>query len=739
MTTTEINDINTKVATVAGDGGNAAVTDDELRKFKDEVAQISRAAAYNVNERRFAAEETRFTIWEGQSPDGRKHADAQDGRPAFPFEGASDARIRLADMIVNERVLILTAAALRNLPRVKGMELTNESLGHKLTTVLKWVLKNKLGSDYFREIVKLAQYQEADSPAGAVLGVWWEQETALEMQVVTTQQLAEHLLQNGLDAQRVTELEAQLMNEEHDAATAAALQELFPNLKDKRAKQVVKDLRATGQAEWPSPYLRLDQPVLCAYRLFEDFFMPTNTSNLQRGRCYFVREWVAEWELRERAVSENYDPDFVTEVLKHEAQSMFPMYRRNPTQGDFMVIKQEESKDSYRGLYEIVHVYFRAVNEDDIPGLYYLTFHGEVEFAAYERRLLDFKHGNYPFTWFGREILGSRLLDSRGVPELVATEQWGMKLLADAFNDNVSLATVPPIKVPRRRTKLGLVIGPLKVIKEDRPGDVSWMQPPQFPQGNEVQQAEIRRRVDEYFGRISQTVEPVLTQLHQNGMVLQFLASLQDALGQLLQLIQQYIPDEELALITGDDQQPIARSREEIQGKFNVELSFDPRDLDMNYLKEVMGLIGQILTWDTLSVIQRDKIVQWVLGAISPTLATETLRSAGDAQKSEVEDEENNFAKIAAGVEPEMVAAGQNFPLRLQTLLGIGQKNPEAFQKLNPTSQKILMARMEYLQNQVQQIKNAQIGRQVGQPALGEQPTVPGQMPGLSAGAGPQP
>jgi len=150
-------------------------------------------------------------------------------------------------------------------------------------------------------------------------------------------------------------------------------------------------------------------------------------------------------------------------------------------------------------------------------------------------------------------------------------------------------------------------------------------------------------------------------------------------------------------------------------------------------------LIGQILTWDTLSVIQRDKIVQWVLGAISPTLATETLRSAGDAQKSEVEDEENNFAKIAAGVEPEMMAGGQNFPLRLQTLLGIGQKNPEAFQKLNGTSQKILQARVEYLQNQVQQIKNAQIGRQVGQPALGEQPTVPGQMPGLSAGAGPQP
>jgi hypothetical protein len=719
----------TNVASVSGDGGNAKVTDAELIKFKDEVAQIARAAAYNVNERRFASEETRFTIWEGQSPDGRKHSEAQDGKPAFPFEGASDARIRLADQIVNERVLILTAAALRNLPRVKGLELDNEDLGHRLTTVLKWVLKNKLGSQYFREIVKLAQYQEADSPAGAVLGVWWEQEVQLEMQTVTTQQLMLLLQQMGLDAPAIAELEAQLMNPDRDDETAQALQELLPHLTAKRAKQVVAELRENQTAEYPSPYLKSDHPVVCSYRLFEDIFMPTNTTDGQRCRCYFVREWVAEWDLRERIVSENYDPKFVDEALKHEAESMFPLYRRNPTQGDFMVIKQEESKDSYRGMYELVHVYFRAVNEDNVPGIFYLTMHGQVKFAAYERRLLDFKHGQYPFTWFTREILGTRLLDSRGVPELVATEQWSMKLLADSFNDNVSLATVPPIKVPRRRTKMAVVIGPLKIIKEDRPGDVSWMEPPAYPQGNQAQQAEIRRRVDEYFGRISAEIPPMLTQLHQNGMVLQFLSSLTDALTQMLQLCQQYISDEELAMITGEDGKPIARSRQDIQGKFNVELTFDPRDLDMDYLKNIVGMIVQILQIDTLNTVQRDKLVQRLFMAIDPNLATETLRPVEAAQQSEIEDEENNFTKINAGIEPPMVANGLNFPLRLQVLQGIPQKNPEAFQKLTPVSRQIYEARVKYLANQVQQLKNAQIGRQVGQPALG------GAQPGTGVGA----
>ena len=727
-----------KVATVDGDGGSAPVSKEELKRFQGECMEIARAAAYNVNERRFASEEVRFTIWEGQSPDGRKHADANDGRPAFPFEGASDVRIRLADMIVNERVLILAAAALRNLPRVKGMELTNERLGHNLTTVLKWVLENKLGGDYFRQVVKLAQYQEGDSPAGGVLGVWWEQELALEMATVSTQQLAQHLLQAGMDPQALAQLENQLMQPERDAETAQALQQILPHVNSKRAKLIVKGLREDGQAEYPAPYLRKDQPVVCAYRLFEDIFMPTNTSDFQRGRCYFIREWISEVELRERVVSDGYSETFVDEVLKHEAQSMFPLYRRNATQGDFMVIKQEESKDAYRGMYEVVTAIYRAVNEDNIPGIYHFPFHGQVEEAGTDRRLLDYSHGEYPLTFFAREILGSRLLDSRGVPELVATEQWALKLLSDAFNDNVSLGTVPPIKVPRRRTKLALVIGPLKIIKEDRPGDVSWMEPPPMPQGNEVQQQAIMQRINEYWGRISPNVAPLLTQLHQSGMVQQFLASLKDALMQMIQLIQQYMSDEELALITGDDGQPIAHTRQEILGKFNLELTFDPRDLDMEYLKNIAQIIfTTILPADTVSTVQRDKLIQWFFSALSPALAMQTMRPVQEAEQSEVTDEQNNFAKIAAGVEPDMVAAGQNFPLRLQTLQTIGQKNPSAFQKLSPASQMILQARMEYLQNQVQQLKNAQIGRQVGQPALGGMN--PAQAEGMSALGAQQP
>lgn len=712
-------DNETSIAVVEGDGGPEVIDKEELAKFKDEAAQIAKEAGYNVNERRYAAEEVRHNIWEGQSSDGRKHADAQDGKKAWPFEGASDTRIRLADMIINERVLIMTLAALRHVPAVKGLDIDKQSLGAAMTTLLTWVIKNKLGSTYFREIVKILQFQEADSPAVGVMGIWWQQETALEMKTVTKQDLVELLVgQFKVNQEQLAYLEAVLANPDMDKESAAYLMELYPFIKEKRAKLVVKELREKGQAEFPSPYVRVNQPTICAYRLYEDIFLPNNTTDLQRSRCIFLREWLSEVELKERGVSYGYSEEFIDETLKQEAKTAFPTYRRAPGDGE-LVLAQDSAEDN-RGMFEVVTVFFKAVNDDDIPGIYSLPYNHFVEMPAHERKLLDYSHGKYPFVFFSKEILTQRLMDSRGCAELVATDQHALKLLSDSFNDNVTLSTLPNIKVPRRRTKMQVQIGPLILIKEDRPGDVSWMQPPQYPAGNDKQQQEIRRRVNEYFGRISTDVPAMLTQLHQTGMVSNFLVNLTDTLVQLMQLCQQYMSDEDLALITGDDKQPIARERADIQGQFNLELSFDPRDLDMEWLKEIVKVIAQfILPIDTLSTIQRDKLVQRLFMAISPTLAKDTLAPVEQAQKSEIEDEENNFTKINAGIEPQMVKDGLNFGLRLQVLQGIAQKNPEALQKMSPKSREIYQARMEYLQNQVQQQKNAVDGARVGVPALG--------------------
>jgi hypothetical protein len=703
------------------DGAPAKLDTDELQKFKAELNHLARSAGWNINERRAAAEEVRYTLWPGQSPDGRKHADAQDGKPAFPFEGASDARLRLADMIINEDVMVLTAAALRNRPAVTGLELNNAALGHKLGTLLNWVIANKLGADYVRELLRLASYMQSDSPAAAVLGVWWDQEPALEMQTLTLEQIAQMLVQTyGLDPQAVAELEAQLYNPAKDADTAEALQQLVDHLTPKRARQMVRDLRTSGSADYPSPYLRKDQPMVCAYRLMEDIFLPLNTSQPKRARCYFLREWLTETELRTRRVTHRYTQKFIDGALEHEGMTGFPIYRRGPA-GDLQPYLVQETTDDRRGLYEVFTVIYTAVNDDDIPAIYYLAFHNEVEEPAHERRLLEYKHGEYPFTWFGREFITQRLMDSRGVPELVATEQYSQKLLTDSFNDHVSLATVPPLKVPANRGKMKIVIGPLKKIEEKRPGEIEFMIPPPYPQANQIAFQQSEKRINEYFGRIAENVPATLTQLHLQHKVTVFLASLTEALTQVLQLCQQFISDEDLSMICGEDGVPIARSREEIQGKFRVELSFDPRHLDMEYLKTLTEVITKLIVpMDTQNTVMRDQLIRELLAAFNPYLASKTLAPAGQAKQAEIEDEKSNLAKIATTIEPPMLPEGQDFQSRLEVMLQNAETNPEYMEKLTPVAAQIYAARLKQLYHQVQQQQNAVTGQAVGQPVFGD-------------------
>ena len=743
MTVDTTSDSESLISVIEGDGSPTPVTDLQLAEFQDEIDLIVKSAAYGVTERRQASEDTRYCRWEGQSPDGRKHSDAHNGEPVFPYDGASDVRIRSADMVVNEQVLLLVAAIMRSQVKCTGMKLDDETFGHRMATMLKWIIKNHFGAKWVREWTKLAQYRQGDSPAGGVMGVFWQQEVALRTETVDREDLVKILVtQYGVDQDGLSRLEAMLNDPARDDESADTLQVLMPMVKKKgTAKRIVRDLREKGSAEFPLPYLRVNGPAIAAYRLFEDIFFPANTVDFDRARCIFVREWLAKTEVRERAITHEYSDEFVDKLLEHEGQTGFPLIFNRPEgiTGDYsgQLIRQSYNPEIYRGLYEVITVYFKAVNDDGVPGIFALPFSKHVDIAAKDRELVDYAHGRYPFVFSSRESLTQRLWDSRGVPELMMTDQWAEKFLADSANDNISLTTVPPIMAPRRRGNLKIVIRPMGVIKEDRPDEIRWMNPPAAPQGSIEQQALVRARVNEYWGRMAEGVMPQLIALHQEGLTQGFLTDAAEVAMMIVQLCQQYMEDDELALITGDNQQPLARTVDEIQGKFHLNLSFNPRDLDIEYVKTLAQIIGEfILPMDTLSTIQRDKLVQRLFTALEPSLAQETLRPVQDAQQDEIKDEQDNFAKIAAGVEPPMMAEGQNFPLRLQVLLGIGKQNPEAFQRLAPMSKKILQARVAQLQNQVQQIQNAQIGRQVGTPAL-QQAQMKQQEAGISGASAP--
>ena len=284
---------------------------------------------------------------------------------------------------------------------------------------------------------------------------------------------------------------------------------------------------------------------------------------------------------------------------------------------------------------------------------------------------------------------------------------------------------MPPLIVPPNKGKVRLEFGPGVQHTERRPGEIRWMEVPPYSQASLEAERAAAADMDSYFGRFGNTVSPILSQAFAKGLVRRFLSELARAAEMTLQLCQQYLPETLVERVAGANRIPVTMSRDDIQGKFALSMSFDVEQLDMALVKEKLGLWQQfILMADTMGLVNRAKYLQFAARLISPEMADELIGNPEDAAKNEVADEAVQFAKIMSGVEPEMKDAGQNYQLRLQTLQGFVQSNPVLQQLIQqrPDVQAMIDNRMKHFQFMIQQTQvNPQVGRVGATPTLGVQ------------------
>jgi hypothetical protein len=713
--------------TVKGDGGTIVCAPARLTWLKDEFRHITTHAGWSVNDRRWLAEDTRYCRWPGQSPDGRKHSDANAGKPAFPFEGASDVRMRTADEIINEQIILIMAAVMRMQLKFTSPDPAKAKLGDQMAVLWEWMKNNQLRREWFVELRKLAQFRQGDSPAVGFLQVYWHEDTAMINLTVSAEEALEQILKDSADQgdQVTSEIEANLKQVFSDRAHADLLAQIigahWPDLSPARAKAAAADMQKNGEATFPYPVAKPGRVALRARRLMKDIFVPENTEETERARVIYIAEWFTAPELRDKERKGDFQPGFVDEVLKHEGETAWRHWTYWNVNGDYSnrIVERSWDKERHRGQYQILTAYFKGSNKDGIVGIYSVGYHHAVEIPGTKMELFDCEHGKYPFPVFTREILTGRLWDTRGIAELSMTEQQALKTLHDSFIDHAQLSTVPPVKVPASRPKLALVIGPLKLIKEQRPNEISFMAPPAYPASNDKANERIEKRLNRFFGRMSPDNAPDWIRAYQQDLIDFFLLDLVEAIKIALQLNQQYMDDETLLRVLGPDGLPIAKSVKDIQGQFDIEITFDAGMLSMDFIKIMADLVSNYaLKWDSKGLIRRDELEQWFLGSLSPSLARRLLRPVKDADQSEVEAAQVDFGKIKDGIEPDRPTDGVDFQTRLDTILGIGQMNPEAFQTLAPNSRKILEDHVQYLQGQIMQQQNAVVGREMAKRTL---------------------
>jgi len=707
------------------DGATMKVDEKMLADLKAKLENVDQYVS-TLKSTRLDGANTRLAIWSGQTKDGRKHAEANNEEDVRPFEGACDQRVRLADMLVNDEVMLLVLASLDSQKQITPVEGTDVQKSANMKVLLRYIINNKLGWRWMKELIKSANYYLADSPALVWIDVRWNVEEYLTPVDLTTEQLGQQYVATAVNlansedgdeqmrvAQAAFEQFVTLLQTPSagDQELAEYLVSLFPeDIELTRANKMVKELRKDGVAHFAA-VARNEGVAIEGKRLWEDFYIPSTATEFQTSPCVFETEWLTLAELEGAEEARGWDAEFVTQMRAQDGKKAIDSeIPDEDTRGN-----GRDEKD-YSGLYQVVNAMFISVNKRGIPGRYEVTFNPYVTVTAADAELMGTVDGKYPGHILQREVLSKFLMDSRSIPELSTSDQDSLKLFMDSWGDNAQISAVPPIVTRGRRSMGRLYIEPLMELQAKRDGDYKWLAPPAYPASVVRIMDQIKDFQAEYHGRPNAGgTNDILVGLARQFKVTWWLAQLGEILKQILQVAQRYMPEEELARITNTQGEALIKSREDIAGMFDISISYDARDLNVDdFMKRAKAIKDVLMVMDREGVINSTPIVTDFLHRLEPTLAETSIRTKAQAAESELDDEMDKYQQALAGIEPQMVTDGsQNYALRLSFYTQIREANPAIYASLTPDRMEIIQARIEHLAAMAEQFgANAAIGRQ---------------------------
>lgn len=709
---------NPSLETQKGQGEPRKVSDEMFKAVKSGLNQVADKRNRDIWRRRAYSDRTRFCLWAGQHPDGRKHDSSEES--ASPFDGASDARVRLADMILNMQVAMCKAACKRGNLTIRGLAGEDHRIAEAVQTLARHVLNNRIGHEWRLEIERFFQWSLGDSPAVALMHVGWQRESRVRMREFGVIDLVEYLVEQGVpfDEEAAANLESLITNPEREEELISAILERFPELKPATVKKSLKRLREEGETEFPESYAFLNDAVVEAHRMWEDVFVPVNTRSPRKCTMIYRRCWYTLADIVQKGESGEWSKKFVEDLKNFEAKTKMPEQVSVGTNVSEHTHRWNQESE-HEGMYEVWHVYLRAANEDGHQGIYTLPFSCYVEEPGAEMTLLDYPHGDFPYVWHVREAVTRNLLDARGVSELVISDQNFLKSLRDLTSDHAQIYSLRPHVTDSRMTKKDVTWKALGIMKIRRSESFKPIEMSDMPRSNVESQARILQGVSQYFGIPLAEINGLLQNLLTQDLVDDALDAAKGIVTQIIQLTIKYKDADEIRLLTDSPELDVEALRLNIHRLDDMTISFDPQVFSIEYLEAMAKIMRDfIMAMDREQTLEAHQIVDFFVRALMPGLGDKFLRPVDSANMAEANEEKINYALIKAGVEPEMAEDGQNFALRLQTLQEIVESNPESVAEMSDTSKQILAARVEHLSNQVQQGQNAVIGRQMGREVL---------------------
>ena len=726
-------------------------------------------------------QEVRRMIWAGQSPDGRKWDEMMpEGEPARPWDGASDARVAMVDMVCNADTAVNCAAFQKAELRATALDPDQADQAASVSEYLHWMVHTKYRRMLRPEVELSTQYSREHGWCVAYVG--WERELGKRKMKVTlealagfVQQMAAQQQQQGQPGavqqdpnqapgqQEAQMFMASIMDPNQEDAAAEQLAQLFTSyvqqsladkgffpeeekaaeLKPATALRVVRELREDGEATVPIPYVVKNGPLAWVLTPYLEFMAARGTMRLQQARAVFWRRWMTDTELESKR-AEGWDEDWIEAVKKTKgnisswAGALGAVSLTGPstkTVGNTTYLKVTEENNP---LIEVVYAYVKKADDDGITSVWETIFSPhvtklpkdagkEVDTCA-KHELLDYAHGRYPFVEYKRENIGRALTDTRSVAEVASTWQAEEKNQRDMLFNRSQWDTLPPVRVP----KMGgadYKLGPWAQVPMNRTDVIEALNlnAPEPKLALELVQ-DLRLMADKYFGQFNQELSQATTGAQQQKSVGDFYAFWGDVFMQMFALVAQYNPGE-IVKVTGN--QALGQlDPQAVCDQFMFGMEFDVQELNPDYLMQKLEAIhGQVLPADAGGVIDRSALTNLELKMLDPRLAAKVIQDKAGASQQTYREVDTQTARMALGNEAEYTENDPTAGAKLQFLQQVMASNPKYQQwaKSDKRFQELLQNYAKNLQMSITQQQNAQVGR------IGVKPVGPG---GAGAGMG---
>lgn len=648
--------------------------------------------------------DTRFALWPGKTDDGKKHAREGAKIDPTPWDGASDLSVFLVDEAINNKVALYRMAFKKaNLVAypVDGGDLKRAKL---VSNFMRWLIQTQM-KDVDREIELLANY--INEKGVAVSGQFWEKcqdKTLITLRATDLQ----GQLPPGTDVAAIFEDPALADN------LAATFEEQFGCSKGK-AKRMVRELGSKGKTSVPVLGRAYSRPVMRAFSLDEEVFIPPSTTDIETASAIFRIEYFTPEQLRSFVMNEEWDADWVEKAIKTCRNKLIAVADQpyaHLLRRSRVFLKQFKENDRIG----VVFAYQRLSDEDGVSGIYLTIFNPSLPpdseqdgFAKFG--LMDYGHGQYPFTLFRREYLSRRLHDTRGLPEPGKPWQDQIKAHKDSRIDAASIGVLPPLMFPMGRPPAR--IGPGAFLPERRTGEYHFMDRPMPDMNNENSEMLLRDDFRQYCGFASKEGDPQFLNLKNQNEVDKFLTQLCKSFRQIYALYKQFGDEKVFFRVMGLQQvDPAMFDKGDPNEQYDFYLGWDVQNTDPDLTQSKLDTIAKIIaTGDKYGQVDYAEWLQVMLEAVDPAIAERIVRPQAAGTEQAVKEEKDALTKIYSGFD-EDIKLGAPPQIGLQVMQQWAQ-SPDVMQRIQ--GDEALRSRVEkrakQYQFQLTQQHNAQIGR----------------------------